>query len=171
MTIDHNNLVYVALGVYFVCLFLKRKRSGSYLFVWSFYFLYLALVSSVTLLPIHFKIPGAVNPSLFVETELFRYFVKSTFILNILLTIPFGFFFPVVHRLKPIHHLFVPLIGVAIEAVQFALHYVSDPYTRVVDVTDVLSNGIGAIVGLLLFGCIRLLFNKRRVDSFLARLR
>jgi glycopeptide antibiotics resistance protein len=69
---------------------------------------------------------------------------------NILLTVPFGFGISFVMRLKPRHFLWlIPAVGLALEGMQVILALLG--VGRTIDINDVILNGLGVLIGYLLF--------------------
>jgi len=69
---------------------------------------------------------------------------------NILLTVPFGFGISFVARLKPKHFLWlVPAVGIGLEGTQVILALLG--VGRSIDINDVILNGLGVLIGYLLF--------------------
>jgi glycopeptide antibiotics resistance protein len=69
---------------------------------------------------------------------------------NILLTVPFGFGVSFAARLRPRDFLWlIPAVGIAIEVTQFILALLG--VSRTIDIDDVILNGLGVLIGYLLF--------------------
>ena len=76
----------------------------------------------------------------------------KTLVLNILLTIPFGFGLPFIARLRLRQVVFIGVIfSIILEALQLVVALISGFTFRIVDINDVLFNGIGVAVGYALF--------------------
>ena len=70
---------------------------------------------------------------------------------NILLTVPFGFGVSFVVGLKPRHFLWlIPAVGIALEGTQFFVMLLLR-IVRTIDIDDVILNGLGVLIGYLLF--------------------
>lgn len=82
---------------------------------------------------------------------------------NILLTIPFGFGICFLRPLQTKQVFLVALAtGLALEGTQLALKLVLGVYPHSVDITDVLLNAFGVILGAGFFGVIQLVFQGSR---------
>lgn len=100
----------------------------------------LDLASHLNLIPFYFGRFGTFQSSL------------ETLLLNIVLTIPFGFGIRFITPIKPKTILLLAvLVGLITEAGQFLLLFVQPYSMRLVDINDVLMNALGVIVGYLLF--------------------
>jgi glycopeptide antibiotics resistance protein len=158
----------VGLGTMLVVLIvlLGQKRSSSYLFCFSVFWLYLLLVASKTIFPIPLAagivtrtpistILSQVNLVPFHFGDLFDSHPTVIFreiFGNILLTVPFGFGIPFLLRLKPKK---LPSLaigaGLSIETVQLSACLMAGLSYRSVDINDMLLNAVGALLGYMLF--------------------
>ena len=145
---------------------LRRKRSHSYLFCFSLFWLYLMFVVSQTIFPIPIleglgmrspaaNILSSVNLVPFNYGRLFdnrpKIFLLETFG-NILLTMPFGFGIPFLVRFKPKSFPWIVISpGFAIETAQLLFCLLAGAVYRSVDINDVLMNTIGSLLGYALF--------------------
>jgi glycopeptide antibiotics resistance protein len=76
--------------------------------------------------------------------------VWSEIFQNILLTVPFGFGVSFVARLKPRDFVWlVPMVGIGLEGTQLILALLG--IGRSIDINDVFLNGLGVLIGYLLF--------------------
>lgn len=101
-------------------------------------------LSHVNLIPFNYR------SALFYRSGLFSAF-RDIF-LNVLLTIPFGFLmdFLVPLRKKQIIWI-VAAAGFTLEGVQLLLKLILGTYFHAVDITDVITNALGALIGLVLY--------------------
>jgi glycopeptide antibiotics resistance protein len=159
--------LYYGLAILVILLFLfRRKRSTSYRFFFTIFWLYLLFVVSLTLFPIPFldklsyrspvgEILSRVNLVPFDFGRLFENNATVVFELffgNILLTMPFGFGLPFVARFHPKSMLWIAVAaGFGIESAQLGVNLLLGGTYRSVDINDVLLNAIGAWLGYLLF--------------------
>ena len=122
-------------------------------------YVYLAGVISRTLLPIPLRLDWNLTyPENHIVMELFQYFVLRDALLNILLTLPMGFLYPMVRRHNWLRTISLAIgMPLLIESLQFVTLYLTPDYTRVVDVSDVLFNFLGVIGGYLAY---RLFFGR-----------
>ena len=154
------------LGAIFVVpliILLFRKRGFSYIFFYSVFAVYLLFAIEEVFFPIHvgggFQGEARRNLASHINYSPF-YFGRfgtlqsslMTLILNIVLTIPFGFGVSFVVSIKPKTILwFAPLVGLITEGGQLLI-LLFQPYSfRIVDINDVLMNALGVIVGYGLF--------------------
>ncbi len=150
---------------------LWRRRSKSYLFFFSLFYVYLLLVLIETLFPVPLEASGYsfrhdlasilshVILRLFyfgpdAPTDFVRFIFYTQLIDNIMLTLPFGFGINFIVRVKPRAMIWLPVaMGLGIEAMQLAANLaVRYPY-RVVDINDVWMNAMGVLIG---YGAFRL---------------
>lgn len=101
--------------------------------------------SSINYMPFYFGEFGTFQNSL------------RTSLLNILLTIPFGFGLNFITYVRFKHSLWIaPLVGLSIEVVQLGVSLLLGYPHRLVDINDVIMNAIGVLIGF----CIFLIFAK-----------
>ncbi|MBS4761241.1 VanZ family protein [Carnobacteriaceae bacterium zg-ZUI252] len=156
------------IGVYyFVCLPRWRKRGESVLIVRTLFSFYLLVVLMLTVSPVVTSLPfifnaqfsRMVNMMPFVDILDHRDFAISQVVLNILLTIPFGFFLPGVYKMKKqawMKTVFATfLFSLTIELTQFIL-----ANGRITDITDILTNTFGGVVGFALYRAIKLFVHR-----------
>jgi glycopeptide antibiotics resistance protein len=156
----------VGLGTLLVLLFHLRwrKKSISYIFFFSFFWMYMLMVAGMTLFPIPLDIGvrtplqgilGRMNlrPLYFGGLfSLHTHVILQQIIGNILLTIPFGFGINFLMRIKARHFPWVAVgTGMAIEISQLAVSLGIGAAYRGVDINDVLLNAVGALIGYVLF--------------------
>lgn len=153
MIFDQAEFFILTLVVFPVFLWRIRNKSASAKLYYSLFYMYLAGVISQTLFPITLDLElGLINQSHHIETELFRYFVLRDALLNVLLTLPFGLLYPLVSRhswLKTFGLAF--LVPVMIESLQLLFLFLTPNYPRVVDISDLVFNFVGLVVGYMLY--------------------
>lgn len=146
--------------ILFLFLLFVRKKKKMYLFIFSCFFVYMCLLVSKTQFPIY-NLPG-MKQTVFQDMQLIPFVTLTrddvkTVVLNIIMTIPFGF---LVQLLKENSWKIMLLesvgLGVGIELCQLIIALIIGSTTRIVDVNDVIFNAIGGIIGYLIF----LLFKK-----------
>jgi glycopeptide antibiotics resistance protein len=154
----------ISLGAFLIWLILalllkvRFKKTYTYLFFFTIFYVYICNVISYTQFPIFINeqmkqdigqnvcrdanfIP--LNPS---------HFVLATSLLNVLLTIPFGFGLPFIAKanLKKMMMLGL-LLGVCLETLQLIVALLVGFTFRYVDINDVLFNFTGVMIGYLMF--------------------
>ena len=161
MVFDQTEFFLLALILFPIYLWRHRQQPVRQLIFRAVFFTYLAGVVSQTLFPINLVWEwGLAGKDNHIELTLFQYFVWRDAILNVLFTLPFGLLYPFVTRHSwPRTLMFGLLIPVVIEVSQLILLYTTFDYSRVVDVSDVLFNFIGLVIGYLIY---RMLVGKNR---------
>ena len=141
---------------------LFRKRGYSYIFFCSIFAIYLLFVIEEVFFPIHVgggfdgeavDISANLN---FIPFYFGRFGTLQsslmTLILNVVLTIPFGFGISFIAPIKPKTILWLaPLVGLITEGGQLLIMFFQPYSLRIVDINDVLMNALGVIVGYILF--------------------
>ena len=151
----------------FVLLPKWKRKGGSTLFIRTTMYVYLSFVLFFTMMPIItslpfvFDHPYAFNLIPFDDYANGRGDVVRQIALNVIMTVPFGFLFPLTHqrlRRKMIATVLATfLFSLSIEILQPLINSY-----RSFDVTDLITNTIGGILGYLGFVIIRPLIEKRR---------
>lgn len=161
MIFDQAEFFILALVVIPFTLWLRRKKSWPALFYHSLFYIYLAGVISQTLFPIHLSLDlGFSAQPEHIETELFRYFVLRDALLNVLLTLPFGWLYPLVWRHSWRKTILLALVfPCLIESLQLLILFLTPNYPRVVDISDVLFNFLGVMLGYIMY---RLILGQRQ---------
>lgn len=156
----------VLILIYFLKFYKKWKNSGKdKLFINTTMYLYLSFVLYFTLMPIITSIPFVRNhPYKAMNLEPFVDVLKGRgdFIrqvgLNVIMTIPFGFLFPLLKKenakLTKVIKATV-LLSLSIELLQPLINQM-----RSSDITDIITNGIGGILGYILYLLLRPLTSK-----------
>lgn len=144
-----------------ILIFLRyQKKTLSYLFCFALFWIYLSMVVEKTLLPIPLYQPPFeisfwdrvnLNPLYFgpfAELE----DVWPGLVLNVILTIPFGFGINFIVRCSAKSIFWIALVvGLTIEGLQLLISLgIGFPY-RVIDIHDFFSNAVGVLVGYLFF--------------------
>lgn len=144
-----------------------QKKEREYVVKFSLMYLYLFLVLCVTILPIDFTLDFKWNYHSSIDftyihlkpfNDLIQGYLgaKKQIILNIIMTIPFGVLYPSLKRnrniIKTVGATF--LLSFTIEIMQlimtvFLLHY------RSCDITDLITNTIGGLIGFILYKLIK----------------
>jgi len=155
----------VLIMIYFLKLYKKWKSKGKdKLFINTLMYIYLSFVLYFTLMPIITSIPFIFNHPYkpmnlipFIDVSSGRGDFIRQVGLNVIMTIPFGFLFPLTKKenqkfLKTVLYCF--LLSFIIELLQ--------PFTfsRSSDITDIITNVAGGIVGYMFYLIFRPLTNK-----------
>lgn len=154
--------------IYFI-IFQKylKKEETIYIIKFSLMYIYLFLVLCVTILPIDFTLDlkwqyhSSIEVT-YIHTKPFNdlmsgyYGASQQIILNIIMTIPFGFLYPCLKKnpniVKTVISTF--LLSFTIELLQlittiFLLHH------RSCDITDLITNVIGGIIGFIIYKIVK----------------
>ncbi|MBA3872964.1 MAG: VanZ family protein [Anaerolineae bacterium] len=140
------------------------KHSFSYLLCFTVFSIYLAFAIDKTFFPIRLSEYYAET---FRQVQ-FTYFINlipfyfgtygtlesslTTLLLNVLLTMPFGFGISFLTHIRARNFLWLALaLGFGIEATQFLIGILLGYLDRYVDINDVLMNALGVLVGYVLF--------------------
>lgn len=153
MVFDQGEFFLLALVIFPLYLWSQRQKPTRHILYRALFYIYLAGVVSQTLFPITLDWEwGLVDKAHHIELELFKYFVWREALLNVLLTLPLGFLYPLIRRHSWGKTLALALLTpLAIELTQLLLLYTTINYYRVVDVSDVFFNFWGVILGYLIY--------------------
>ena len=157
---------FIALTFLYVFIFFRKwkEKGNDVLFVNTTMFVYLSFVLYFTLMPIITSFPymfdhpyTPMNLQPFIDVVSGRGDFVRQIILNVIMTIPFGFLFPLVHHksglLKTVFYTF--LLSLSIEIIQPLISGV-----RSSDITDIITNVIGGFIGYIFYLIFRPLFIK-----------
>ena len=168
LTVLIGSLIYIAL-----CFFLyKKKKKEKIFFLFStIMFCYFMCVIKLTLFPIvMIGLPANIKES--VHLIPFRDGIRTTDLLNLLMTIPLGIgtpFIAPVYNLKRSVSLGL-FTGITIETLQYLETFLTGGYShRIIDSNDVIFNFIGCLLGFLVLAVFSRLFRrlpKERLNSF-----
>ena len=133
----------------------KYKVNNVFLLFFSLVTIYLSLVAKYTLFPITI-IPEIANRKLvleYVNLVPFHLFSLKNAIGNIILTMPFGFLFPLVKIVQNKRTILIwsILLPVIIEGLQFTIAIITGIPERLVDTTDIIFNCAGVLIGFSIF--------------------
>lgn len=163
MTIDFDSSIVLIFAVFYagIIVFLRarRKKTSVYLFFFTVFFVYIVSAISYTQFPIYLSeaMRTSLGQNVWRNMNLLPFYTLGyeslkTLVLNILLTIPFGFGLPFIARLRLRQVVFIGVIfSIILEALQLVVALISGFTFRIVDINDVLFNGIGVAVGYALF--------------------
>ena len=156
-------LIGIGVLIVFLIILARKKYSWFYLFCFSVFWSYLLIVVNVTIFPIPF--PDEINSLMtkqrvtfilshvnFVPFCYLPYFNSYVIVLeiarNILLTIPFGFGINWIAKVRSKNMIWVATAaGFMIEATQFTVSLGIATAYRTIDITDVLLNTTGVLLG------------------------
>lgn len=153
---------FIALSVLYFFVFLPKwkQKEKSLLFIKTVMYVYLSFVLFFTLMPIITSLPFVFNHPYEVHLIPFDDYVNGRgdfmrqVILNVVMTIPFGLLFPLTQkrskRTLALVALATFLLSLTIEVLQ---PFIND--VRSFDVTDLITNTIGGIIGYCCFIVIR----------------
>lgn len=161
--------VSLVVGLIVLALIWYRTRNLSYMMCCAIFGFYLINVASLTLFPMHMDvrfadswdvdlflsninlIPFNFGKTVELYPDLLRLAVQAL-LLNILLTVPFGFGLSFIRSIKRRQIWLIGLgVGLAIESVQLMLCLILRINYRQIDINDVLMNALGVWVGYGLF--------------------
>lgn len=158
---------FVVLFILYISIFYKRwkVKGKDILFVNTTMYIYLSFVLYFTLMPIIISLPFVFNHPYvpmnlvpFIDVSSGRGDFIRQIVLNIIMTIPFGFLFPLTKKenskfLKTVLYCF--LLSLIIELLQPLINGV-----RSADITDLITNVIGGIIGYIFYLMFRPLTRK-----------
>lgn len=155
--------------IYFLFFYKKwRKKAFQEWAIHTLMYIYFALVLSVTLMP--FSIPLGVTNHLFLDTANFipfRDYIQNyggatrEIILNVIMMIPFGFLYPMIKRTGIFRTVATSfLFSLAIETCQLAGVLFGSSNYRSFDVTDLMTNTFGGLIGYLIYICLQPLIGR-----------
>ena len=134
-----------------------KKRDGRYRVWFTLFYLYVCMVICVTLMPFQLVLPGANGNALEeINLEPFRDLkrgylgAQSGIVLNCIMFLPMGFLLPTLKKRGIIKVFLLSLLAsLMIECVQFL--YCWGAGRRAADVTDLIMNTAGGVIGYILF--------------------
>lgn len=140
-----------------------KKYSNENLFSRTVMYCYIVMVLYVTLMP--FTLPLEIKNNLFIETANFIPFrdlrlgyhgaVREIY-LNIIMMVPFGFLLPLIKKRGLVRTVLATfLFSLLIESTQLLSVWFGSAATRIFDVTDLITNTLGGLIGFLLFIILR----------------
>ena len=147
-------------AVYFLLLIRKWKNRGpDVILINTLMYLYLSVVFYFTLMPVITALPFVFDHPYVMHLEPFSDLIYGwgnavrEILLNILMTVPFGFLFPLTQKKgkRTLRRtvLCTCLLSIAIELLQPLLHGY-----RSCDITDVITNTFGGAIGYVLYGAL-----------------
>lgn len=156
-------LIWVFLIIFFK---FKFKKSYTYLFLFTIFYIYICKVLDYTHFPIIVdeqirEIMGGQN--VWKEANLIpfnlKYFSIKTSILNILLTIPFGFGLPFIAKINFKRIILIGIfLGIFLETLQLIVALLVGFTFRYVDINDVIFNFSGVLLGYGIFKVFKIVY-------------
>ena len=155
---------FLILGVIYLAFFFKRwktKNKDKFL-IFNLLYLYIGLVLFVTLMPFRLPIPGIMGTNnLFLQTinwipfrDLFQNYGNAVreIVLNVIMMMPFGFLVPLVKKGSIFHiSIWTFAFSMSIETMQLFYAWAGSHASRTFDITDLITNTFGGIVGYILY--------------------
>ena len=150
-----------AMIAYAVLFFGSWRKKGWRGVLWSLFYFYICAVFYLTILPL----PEAWDKNLFdgdfgnfipfFDLHMGYKGALKDILLNVLMTVPFGLLFPQISKRKILLTVLVGFVtSVTIEGIQLLMTYYGSPY-HAFDVTDIISNTVGCLLGYLTYITIR----------------
>lgn len=141
-----------------------KKRPKKILIINTLMYTYIVMVLFVTLMPFHIPFLNGTN-NLFFETANFIPFrdlrlnyygsVREIF-LNIIMMMPFGFLYPIIRKAGILRTVITAfLFSLTIECTQLSSAFWGGLASRSFDVTDLITNTFGGLVGYFLFSILK----------------
>lgn len=149
---------FVVLIVLYIFVFYKkwREKGMDVLFINTTMYIYLSFVLYFTLMPVVTSLPFIFNHSYqqmnlvpFVDVINGRGDFVRQVVLNVIMTIPFGFLFPLIKNGKPgllKTALYTFILSLSIELLQPLINGF-----RSADITDIITNTLGGIIGYVMY--------------------
>ncbi|MCJ7842572.1 VanZ family protein [Lederbergia sp. NSJ-179] len=145
-------IIFIILSFY---LYKRKNKTLTYLLFWSIFYFYLVNVVRITQFPLFIlEYPFEYNFSDYINlipTNPFRNGLYTS-VLNVILTIPFGFGLPFLIKMnwkKTI--LLTMLFSLLLESLQLTAHLILPGHNRMVDINDIIFNTLGGIIGYVLY--------------------
>lgn len=143
-----------------IVVFLRRRRNKSivYLLFFTIFFVYIIATLQYTQFPIYLtESMRAYGQNVWITMNVvpligLEYRDVTTSLLNILLTVPFGFGLPFITSMRFRSIVIVAILfSVTLETLQILSALVAGHTFRVIDINDVIFNTLGVVIGYALF--------------------
>ncbi|MFT8309887.1 MAG: VanZ family protein [Sporolactobacillus sp.] len=170
-------ILYGAIILFILLLLVMKllfKKSFTYLFFFSIMYLYLCVVINETQFPIYTTedLRRDFGPMLWhssINLIPFKGFALKTSLLNVLLTMPFGFGLSFVYKTNLKRIVIASItIGVILELLQLSIGIINGFTLRIVDINDVIFNFTGSMIGYLIFvvflKIVKVIINKKQIQ-------
>ncbi|WGU95015.1 VanZ family protein [Paenibacillus dendritiformis] len=158
-------LDFILLAFIYVLFFYRKwsKKSKKHLILNSMIYVYMVMVLFITLMP--FTLPFGGTNNLFMETANFIPFrdlmenysgAARELILNVIMMMPFGFLYPISKKKGVLSTVALTfLFSLIIESSQLLSAWWGGLHSRTFDVTDLITNTFGGLLGYLIFLVLR----------------
>lgn len=153
-------------ALYFLVFLPKWKRKGNGIFIRTAMYVYISFVLFFTMMPIItslpfvFNHPYAYNLIPFDDYANGRGDVVRQIILNVIMTVPFGFLFPFTQKQSRRNLVTTVLASFLLSLLIEILQPVINDY-RTFDVTDLITNTVGGLIGYLGFAVSRPIIERK----------
>ncbi|CAH8715552.1 VanZ family protein [Paenibacillus thiaminolyticus] len=156
---------FILLAFIYVLFFYRKwsKKSKKHLILNSIIYVYIVMVLFVTVMP--FTLPFGGTNNLFMETANFIPFrdlmanysgAARELLLNVIMMMPFGFLYPISKKKGVLITVALTfLFSLIIESSQLLSAWWGGLHSRTFDVTDLITNTIGGLLGYLIFLVLR----------------
>ncbi|MGG3838070.1 VanZ family protein [Paenibacillus thiaminolyticus] len=156
---------FILLAFIYILFFYRKwnKKSKKHLILNSMIYVYIVMVLFVTLMP--FTLPFGGTNNLFMETANFIPFRDlmanysggaRELILNVIMMMPFGFLYPIIKKKGVLSTVALTfLFSLIIESSQLLSAWWGGLHSRTFDVTDLITNTFGGLLGYLIFLVLR----------------
>lgn len=159
------------ISLYFLIFHKKWKKGPKrILLINSIMYVYIIMVIFVTLMPFTIQLVLGGTNNLFMETANFIPFrdlmlnyngAVKEIILNIIMMIPFGFLYPIISKKSASKVIIMTfLFSLTIECLQLMSARWGGLFSRSFDVTDLITNTTGGLIGYILYAALRPFINK-----------
>ncbi|MFD3272917.1 VanZ family protein [Paenibacillus dendritiformis] len=158
-------LDFILLAFIYVLFFYRKwnKKSKKHLILNSIIYVYIVMVLIVTVMP--FTLPFGGTNNLFMETANFIPFrdlmanysgAARELLLNVIMMMPFGFLYPISKKKGALSTVALTfLFSLIIESSQLLSAWWGGLHSRTFDVTDLITNTFGGLLGYLIFLVLR----------------
>ncbi len=153
----------------------KCKTKTEYLLFFGLFYIYTCQLMNYTQFPITY-VPEMVNRSEIINNINLIPFKKvqwsiMNYVLNIVLTAPFGFLFPLVKKqvTKKVIIIWAILLPILLEGLQLLIAFLTGYSDRMIDVNDIICNFIGVLLGFtilkLLVWCLKKFLSESTIQE------
>jgi glycopeptide antibiotics resistance protein len=153
---------FIFLALIYVVIYGKklRKMRKNHIFKFTVFYIYIAMVLYVTIMPFELSITintdslaQLIHTTPFEDLRLNRTGALRECMLNVVMTMPFGFLLPWMKNKRNVIAvgLFTLLFSACIETIQLYYCLQGAFHSRSCDVTDLITNTIGGILGYLVY--------------------
>lgn len=147
-------LIFIFVSIYMK---VKKKKENIYFIFLFIMFVYILNVTKLTIFPIYVNCPFPNNLNQSMNFIPFKNIFCKESILNVIMTIPFGFGIPFISKKYTFKSISIIglFFGICIEGIQYIEALIAKGFTmRYIDINDVIFNFLGTIIG---FGLLKLI--------------